>query len=279
MPPPPTRDRAPDAAADRLTALTRRAYATGQGLLPDHGAEFFDDARPRRRGSSRALPALRWAIDRRIALAALVGVGSLLAIAVAFTWAPWRHTEVIAVPTANEPHDEQPASPRGAEPTSSAVGAPTPPGAAPAHDGPARVFVHVAGAVARPGVVDLAEGARVADALSAAGGPVAGAEVDAINLARVLVDGEQVYVPRVGETLPPAAAAGGAGEGPGSRVVNINSAGPEELQRLPGVGPAIAQRIIDWRTANGGFHTVEELLEVPGIGHKVLEGLRNEVSV
>lgn len=152
---------------------------------------------------------------------------------------------------------------------------------------PQRVLVHVAGAVVNPGVVELVEGARVLDALARAGGAADDAELSAVNLARVVVDGEQIVVPRVGE-VPAAtsgapgsggATGGGAGGGAGAGLVNLNVADAAALQTLPGVGPALAARIIAWRDENGPFRSVDELLAVSGIGDKTLEGFRELVTV
>jgi competence protein ComEA len=154
----------------------------------------------------------------------------------------------------------------------------------------AELVVHVVGQVARPGLVRLAAGARVADAIEAAGGAGRSADLTAMNLARALVDGEQVFVPKPGEE-PPALVApqlpGGAtaGNGTGSvggsatGLVNLNTADLDALDSLPGVGPVLAQRIVDWRTEHGRFTTVEELGEVSGIGDKMLSQLRPRVTV
>ena len=166
---------------------------------------------------------------------------------------------------------------------SAAPAAPEPP--PPARRGPApgaepeEVVVDVSGAVVRPGLVRLRAGARVADAVSAAGGPAPGASLTALNQARVLADGEQVRVPREGEPPPPAAAPAAAGAGAPLPPVDLNRATPDELDVLPGVGPATAAAIVTWREENGGFRSVEDLLEVPGIGPSKLERLRPHVRV
>lgn len=141
---------------------------------------------------------------------------------------------------------------------------------------PAAIFVHVAGWVRHPGVYELREGQRVADAIELAGGPRRRADLDALNLAAVLVDGQQVLVPRRAEVgvAPTAPAVGGA-----PSMVNLNTAALEELETLPGIGPVLAQRIIDHRERNGPFTSVEDLLEVSGIGEKRLEALRDLVVV
>ncbi|HET8958476.1 MAG TPA: ComEA family DNA-binding protein [Microcella sp.] len=143
------------------------------------------------------------------------------------------------------------------------------------------VLVHVAGAVANPGVVELAEGARVLDAVARAGGAADDAELTAVNLARVVVDGEQIVVPRVGEAPAPGPGAPGSGAAsPGATgLVNINVADATALETLPGVGPALAARIIAWRDENGPFRSVDELLAVSGIGEKTLDGFRELVTV
>lgn len=144
---------------------------------------------------------------------------------------------------------------------------------APVEISTAALYVHVSGAVERPGLYRLDGGARVVDVVSAAGGFTDAADRTAINLARALVDGEQVQVPVVGETPTTGAPADGGGR------VNLNTADAAALDSLPRVGPAIAERIIAWREENGRFTSVEDLLSVPGIGEKMLAGLRDLVTV
>jgi len=138
-----------------------------------------------------------------------------------------------------------------------------------------KVVVHVAGAVRRPGLYRLADGARVADALARAGGPTRKANLEAVNLAAPLADGQQVLVPR---TVPVAAgvdpaSSGSAQVGP----VSLSAATLDQLDALPGLGPVTAQKIIDYRTAHGAFRSVEELDSVPGIGPATVETLRDLV--
>jgi competence protein ComEA len=145
----------------------------------------------------------------------------------------------------------------------------------------AQVVVAVEGKVARPGVVRLPAGARVADALAAAGGPRTGVDVALLNLARKVVDGELILVgvtPPPGATVaagPAAAAPGGVPGGP----VNLNTATLADLDTLPGVGPVLAQRILDARTAQGGFRAVGDLRKVDGIGSSRYEQLKDLVTV
>ena len=154
------------------------------------------------------------------------------------------------------------------------------------------VVVHVTGAVSRPGVVTLPPGSRVTDAINAVGGASAEADTQQLNLARVLTDGEQIRVPRIGEVLPdPAPQPGGAtapgartapgksGDGGASGTVNINTASASELEKLPGIGPALAQRIVEYRDSHGPFASVDSLTDVPGIGKAKLEGLREQATV
>lgn len=139
------------------------------------------------------------------------------------------------------------------------------------------VLVDVAGWVRRPGVYEFTEGARVIDAIDAAGGARSGALLEALNLAAPLTDGIQILVPREGqEGVAPAPVTGGAVAG---GLVNVNSAMATELEELPGIGEVIAQRIIDYRTENGPFATVDELLDVSGIGDAILESIRELVTV
>lgn len=140
----------------------------------------------------------------------------------------------------------------------------------------APVVVHVGGAVVSPGVYELPGGSRVQDGVDAAGGFAADADVDSVNCARVLTDGEQVVIARVspeGES-----AAGEAAVVEGSGKVNVNVASVEELDELKGVGPATAEAIVSYREENGPFSSAEDLLEVPGIGESKLEGMRDQVA-
>jgi competence protein ComEA len=144
------------------------------------------------------------------------------------------------------------------------------------------LVVHVAGAVIEPGVYRLAGGSRVVDALTAAGGPALDADLEALNLAALAVDGQQVYVPRVGEPpgggAPAAAPASGAASGP-AFPLDLNQADAAALDALPGIGPATAAAIVAHREANGPFASVDELLDVRGIGPAKLEALRPLVRV
>lgn len=157
------------------------------------------------------------------------------------------------------------------------AGAAAEPGGADVAGSSGRVVVHAAGALVTPGVYRLASGARIADLLDAAGGPLADADVDALNLAQLLADGERVYLPRKGELVVPGGAAMGSAKPPGP--LNLNAATAEELDALPGVGPATASAIIEHRTRAGRFRSVDDLLDVPGIGEAKLERLRALVRV
>jgi competence protein ComEA len=152
----------------------------------------------------------------------------------------------------------------------------------------AKVVVHVAGAVTKPGVVELRAGARVIDAVEAAGGALPQADLDRLNLAAKLVDGQRVLVQKVGD--PPAVAepagvtgSGAAGSGTGAQAasgpINLNTATQAELEALPGIGPTLAKAILDERQHRGGFRSVNELREVRGIGAKRFEDLKSQVMV
>ncbi|WP_261647537.1 ComEA family DNA-binding protein [Curtobacterium sp. C2H10] len=155
--------------------------------------------------------------------------------------------------------------------------------------------MHVVGAVARPGIVTLPGGRRVSDAVERAGGARDDADLARLNLARVLVDGERLYVPKAGETDIPAAlegsgGSGGSGAGAGSAgdggagsavdaVVDLNTADQTLLETLPGIGPSLAGRILAWRDEHGRFAAVEDLLDVSGIGDVRFAELRDRVRV
>jgi competence protein ComEA len=142
----------------------------------------------------------------------------------------------------------------------------------------ATVTVHVVGEVRRPGVYELSGGSRVVDAVQAAGGALGAADQSAVNLARVVADGEQVAIPRQGAGGPAGAAASpGATARPGK--IDLNTATEAQLDTLPGVGPSTASKIVSDRTENGPFRTVDDLMRVPGIGPAKLEALKDLVTV
>ncbi|TQL47821.1 competence protein ComEA [Homoserinimonas aerilata] len=141
----------------------------------------------------------------------------------------------------------------------------------------ATIYVHLLGAVKRPGLYQLREGARAVDAVAAAGGFTEEADRAQLNLARFVSDGEQIHVPQLGEV--PAAAPGAQPGVGGDGRVNLNTADAAALETLPRVGPAMAARIIDWRETNGRFATVEDLQAVSGVGEKTFAALKDLVTV
>ncbi|MBF4624160.1 ComEA family DNA-binding protein [Clavibacter sp. VKM Ac-2872] len=178
------------------------------------------------------------------------------------------------------PEDGQAAGSPGAADPSDAGDADGATGASAAGDR-TPIYVHVVGAVVSPGLFPLAPGSRVVDALAAAHGFADGADTAGVNLARVLSDGEQLVVPRQGET--PAAPSGASGAVGGSASpsapVDLNTATAEQLETLPRVGPSLAARIIAWRSAHGRFTRVADLGRVPGIGDRTLASLTPLVRV
>ncbi|MCA1830759.1 MAG: ComEA family DNA-binding protein [Actinobacteria bacterium] len=145
-----------------------------------------------------------------------------------------------------------------------------------------QVVVYIVGAVVHPGVYTFDPGARVLDALRAAGGFAKDADRFATNLARALVDGEQIVIPRVGEAAAAAAGGGGGSAGGGSAAggkVNINSATVSDFDSLPGIGPVLAQRIFDYRTQHGPFHDIRDLMKVSGIGQRKFDSIKDFVTV
>ncbi len=141
---------------------------------------------------------------------------------------------------------------------------------------PPTLVVHVVGDVARPGVVRVPDGARVIDAIEAAGGADSDADVTTVNLARLVVDGEQV---RVGLPPAPQLSAPGASGPDAVGPVDINAAPAAQLVQLPGIGPVLAERIVTFRTENGPFRSLDQLLEVPGIGPAILDDLDGRVRL
>jgi competence protein ComEA len=201
----------------------------------------------------------------RAAVAGLAGllVASLV-VALVLTW--W-----------HRPHESPVPSVRRSVPASAVATLSPTTSATPALD----VVVDVTGAVRRPGLVQLPGGSRVDDALSAAGGATHKADLASVNLARRLVDGEQIVVLRKGQTTTPVGAPGppAAGSPTPGQPVDLNTATLAQLDGLPGVGPVLAQRILDWRTEHGRFSSVDELTEVSGIGERTLADIRPLVRV
>lgn len=139
----------------------------------------------------------------------------------------------------------------------------------------AMIFVHIVGEVVSPGIYQLDSGSRIVDVVFAAGGFSKSADQASINLAREVTDGEQVVVFQVGAAPQPP----GNNASSGSPLISLNRATQAELENLPGVGPALAGRLIDWRTANGGFKKKEDLLNISGIGDKLYAGIKNQVTL
>lgn len=302
------------------TRLPDGGPAGGRGHEPDEGAddgagdsarddlrdEAVDDAGAGRRALAAAMASytaahghplegpdvepgrIRLAMRARVALAALIG---LLLVAGVVALRVGQRTPTLEVPLPSSAGGAAGAGGSadgadgsawpggaGAETGSGAesgAGAGTGPG-----DGSPGVVVHVVGAVAAPGVVRLPVGARVADAVEAAGGATADADLAAVNLARVLADGEQVVVPLPGQVVDAAGAGtGGPASAGGTAPLDLNRADAAALDALPGIGPVLADRIVTWREDHGRFTAVAELTEVSGIGPSLLAGLRDLVRV
>jgi competence protein ComEA len=209
-----------------------------------------------------------WRADARVGLALLI----IAAVVIGVVW--YR----IGVGSGAEAPPRRAA---GQAPASTAPGSPPGPTTT---DRRGAIVVHVAGAVATPGVVELARGSRVIDAVEAAGGAADDADLDRLNLAAKVADGERVLVQRVGDP-PSAGADGGDAAGsessPGSApgLVNLNTASSTDLEALPGIGPVLAGAIIDERKRRGGFRSVQELRDVDGIGEKRFADLADLVTV
>lgn len=271
----------------RRVAATRRSEHTEQTRRARHAAGGNDDneLRPRE-------PLLRPPeplIGAQVAPSRLAVIGALILVSVAalvfggrVLWAraaaqPHAVSSAGTASSTNSATSSAPSTSQGR----AAFGSSTPSTSA----APTTLVVQVVGQVHKPGVVHVKAGSRVQDAVSAAGGALPGADLSAINLARVVADGEQIQVPKPGEhpTQPPGAggapSAAGAGGSSAASIVNLNTADQAALEALPGVGPVTAQRILQWRADNGHFSTVDELGEVNGIGDKTLAQLLPLVTV
>lgn len=277
-------------ARDRLQST----LGTG-GLLTDGSGKVFEydggghdpagDASPgpaaeSHAGDGRSGPALRWRLGLRVALL----ISTLAVLGGAWFWMQVAAGQPEVTPlsdvsslgggeTVEGAHEQEP---QGAGPPASPL----------ASQETGILIVHVAGAVAVPGIVQLPVGSRVHQAVAAAGGGTPSADLNRLNLAAVLTDGQKLYVPQAGEEIPGGVSGSvgqtevdGGGTAAAGGKVNLNTAGVEELDSLPKVGPVLAQRIVDWRKENGPFKSVEELDAVDGVGPKMLETLLPLVSV
>lgn len=245
----------------RAKELVRTAYRVGTGedlLAPPEKAER----------------STRFAFDGRTAALIILVLSLLCGLLVGWTMS--RPVEVHALQTTRETEPE--AADSSPPPPAAAAAQPSAPETAQPSE-PETVTIYISGRVNQPGIIELPRGSRVALAVEQAGGMTPEADMDALNLARVLDDGEHIIVPAPGEETAPSAVQDQAEEPSSPSLININSASTAELETLPGVGPAIAQRIVDWRETNGSFSSVEELMEVSGIGPATFENLRDHITV
>lgn len=252
-------DRLRPGATDHTAQVRKRLTEVFGDAVPEPQDAPDSDTADGRAGPlvERWLPGGARVRRPRTAVLALAGAALIAALAAALGM--WLSRPVLEQP----PHLPAPATPTAAH--SAGAGRPGP------SSGPSSgsLVVSVVGKVARPGLVTVPDGSRVADALRAAGGPLPDADLTQLNLARKLSDGEQVAV---GVPPPPAA----PGQPPGK--VDLNTATETDLETLPGVGPAMAQRILQWRTKNGRFQSVDQLREVDGIGVTRFDHLKDLVQ-
>lgn len=199
-------------------------------------------------GDGRQTHGVFWRWDSRARRAALVMLAGL-SVVIGWWWFSGQPQDV--TPVAVEVRDGDTVTGSVTEAVSAPVGT---------------VLVHVVGKVAEPGVVELPAGARVFDAIEAAGGATKDKALQSVNLARIVVDGEQIVV--------------GTTDGQvGNSRISLNSSDARQLEQIPGVGPVIAERIVQWRTENGPFRSVEELAEVSGIGPALVDRIKDEVGM
>lgn len=253
--------------------------------------ETWDDVappaahRPRHLGSAAQLG--RWSV--RSQHVSVVALGVVLLVVLVAWWAMRSvpHAQEVSLSSSRGlpgvtvadvvPSVDQPASASGGSSGGTGVGVT----AGPSTGQPTRLVVDVAGKVRHPGIVELPTGSRVVDAITAAGGPRPGVSLTSLNLARLLVDGEQIVVGQQVPVLVGAPPGGSASPSATQTVapVQLNTATADQLETLPGIGPVTAQAILQWRTDNGPFTSVDELLDVSGIGDATLDDIRPYVYV
>jgi competence protein ComEA len=225
---------------------------------------------------SAGLPdALRGRVALGAGQVAVVAVLAVVGLALTCWWLVRGSGHEVAAPAALTTPHEALATPDGGGASAAVAGAGPSSGATPA----AKVVVDVTGKVRHPGIAVLRQGARVIDALRAAGGARPGVDLRGLNLARVLADGEQIVVGQATVAGPIASAASTASGAPVTGLVDLNTADETALESLPEVGPVTAQAIITWRGENGGFSSIDQLLDVDGIGDATLAKLTPYVTI
>ena len=261
-----------ESKADPLLPL--QTLMTSGSAIAEAGAQSGIEGVSEAAGSPSRL---RWRTPWRVAV--LLALPCLVLV-VWFFWQSWSGQPTIE-PLIRSPHAA--ATPEARAGSRGGVNeAPEP------ENGAQLLTVHVAGAVKSPGIVRVPAGARVFDAIAAAGGADPAAQLDSLNLAAVVQDAAKIHVPRMGEAAPsqpvgplggaPTAGSAGAGTSASGKV-NLNTATAEELDTLPKVGPVLAKRIVEWRQQHGPFASVEDLDAVDGVGPKMMESLLPFVTV
>lgn len=289
----------PAGGGDRTDGHGTGSAASGPGLLAQgHGAaggepfRYDGGARPAPEGGDSPSGAATHGPSRfrwRTGVRAAIVVGILGLLLGGWFWWDVAAGRPEVTPLSDVRSTEGSARPdEGRSPSGEGPGPPPGEGASAGGTPGASIVVHIAGAVNKAGVVGLPQGSRVHEAIEAAGGSTAEADLNRLNLAAVLADGQKVYVPAHGEVAEEAAGdpAGGPATGEAAHggpaagaKIDLNSASAEELGALPRVGPVLAQRIVDWRKEHGRFSTIEELDAVDGVGPKMLETLLPLVRV
>ncbi len=244
---------------------TRALALLGQGA-PEGGPRYVREGMAARLRSRVVAASQRrgWRFDPGVRGAAAMGTAALVALIVAGWWVMSARPHATALAPSAVSSSVSLVPTRSGSTSASASGSST-----------SVVVINVVGRVQTPGVYRLPTGSRVDDALRAAGGALPGTDLTTVNLARKLVDGEQIAVGVAGEPVSAGSASAAASTGP----IDLNTASAAQLDALPGVGPVLAQHIVDWRTAHGRFDSIDQLREVAGIGEAKYAQLRPLVSV
>lgn len=259
-----------------------RVAARVRALLSEYGRESTADVEPAPAPAGTAdhiswrslLARLPVRLDPGRSGAVAVGVAVVAAAIVTGLWLVAQRPHAVPVAASGAALSSAP-TPVGTV----AVGSSTAPPAAPSSGTGTLLVVDVAGKVRRPGLYRLPDGSRIDDAIKAAGGPRRGVDLSSLNLAARVADGQQILVGQPAAGVGAAPVAGAGASSPSTGPVSLNTATLEQLESLPGVGPVLAQNILDWRTANGGFSSVDQLTEVSGIGDVTFAELQPLVTL